>query len=72
MTTYSRVERIESADGNSVTERTYEVTKGFFTDKETLVSETTVQTSKEEPGMSGETKFYISCALAGATGGLLF
>lgn len=50
MTTYTRIEPTESTDGASMTERTYEVTPGFFSDKETLVNETTIQTSKEEPG----------------------
>lgn len=69
MTTHTRVERVESADGNSVTERTYEVASGFLFDKETLVSETKVETSKEETS-SGTTAFYVGCALVGAALGI--
>jgi hypothetical protein len=60
----TRIDRLESADGSSVTERTYEVGGGFFGNKETLVSETRIDTSKEGDGLSCEVK-------AGLAGGAL-
>lgn len=67
----TKIERIESADGRSVTERTYEVGGGFFGNKETLVSETKIETSKEGEGLSTEAKAGVAGGVLGTAAALL-